>query len=61
MDMDNNTAIKYCWDEHKPSYTIAAGCAHKYISANTLAEIERQRQYNKLHPLVYPRSRTRIY
>lgn len=59
--MDNNTAIKYCWDQHRPSYTIAAGCAHKYIAENTRKEIERQREYNKNHPLFYRRKRTIRY
>ena len=61
MDMDNNDAIKYCWEQHQPSYVIAAGCAHEYIAANTKREIERQREYNKKHPLVYYKERIRRY
>ena len=61
MDMDNNTATKYCWDTYKPSYSLAATCAHMYISANTQAEIERQRQQNKTHPFRCQRPYTRNY
>lgn len=59
--MPNNDAIGYCWEQYKPSYELAAGCAHTYIAENTRLEIERMRKDLRDNPIEYPRKRILIY
>ncbi len=59
--MTNNEAIKMCWEQHSPSYSKAAGCAHKIIAENTRTEVESQRAYNKANPVKTYRATTKYY
>jgi len=61
--MSNNDAIKHCWEQHKPNYSQAAGCAHVFIAANTRAEEQKIRDFLKDHPeyRIGKGGRVRIY
>lgn len=48
--MTNNEAIKVCWEQHSPSYSKAAGCAHKIIAENTRRDEQKIKDFLKNNP-----------